>query len=535
MGDRPLRGLPVALVPAKATPTAIAERLALLALQRADYAAAKEAIAVTPERAPADERARIELIRAQIARIESDLAVWLEASTFAARHLADPGKRLTARALRVGVLRRLGDTEVADRLREAVDRELLQGAPDENGLGTYLLAVDAWEARRYDVAETLVARNVAVGRRLAESHSLRAWIAVREERYRAAAAHFGRALTAMKEPDDDPRLSARNIHGALMIASDVIDLRLGRRARDAYVRLAPSWPATLHVERFNIERCLRNLALLEGDLSSAFAAARAATAHVPTPAFAALAEIYGAELSRILGDRVARDIQLRRAWSSIRQASWVGIDTEQRMTLTTFALEAATSMPAEARKAITIYRSLEAKAKPQNALENDRRVVAFDFWAAGRVCELIDDVDGAIRGYTASRELFSTLQYDVRAALVALDLERLTRSGEHRQFIETVLRRAPKAWIGNELDEPSDALRELRPAQLEVLVRLLEGFSAKAIAEDLDRSHDTVINHTRKIFAAFEVNARDELFRACRAAAVTPDVVRARLMRGRPS
>lgn len=512
----------------------VAERLALGALLRADYGAAKEALAAAPAHAPAAERARIELIRARIARIESDLDVWQKASTHAARHLTEPEKRLTAQALRVGVLRRLGHRDAADRLRADIDRELTQGTPDEDGFTTYLLAADAWEARRYDIAEAFVARNIAAGRHLAESEALRGWIAVREERYRVAGLHFGRALTATQEQDGDPRLWARTIHGALMIASDVIDLRLGRRARDAYVRRASSWPATLRTERVNIEQCLRNLALLEGDMNAAFAAARAAAVYAPTLAFAALAELSGAELSRILGDRAARDIQLRRAWSHIREASWGEVDTEQRMTLTTFALEAATSMPAEARKAITIYRSLGAKPKPQNALEDDRRVVAFDLWAAGRLCELVADRDGAIRRYTESQELFSALEYDVRAALVALDLERLTHSGDYRRLVAVVLRRAPNAWIGSELDDSVDALRDLRPAQLEVLMRLLEGFSAKAIAEDLDRSHFTVINHTRKIFAAFQVNSRDELFRACRAAAITPGVVRARLTRAHP-
>ena len=512
----------------------VAERIASRAFHRADYVAAKEALDSAPLQS-VSERARIALLRARIARVEGDLDVWQQASTYAERHLDAPGPRLTALALRVGVLRRLGRGDAADRLRVDGERALSDGesgADDADGAATYLLAVDAWEARRYDIAERLIARNIASGRNLAESHALRAWIAVRGERYRGAGAHFARALSAMEREDAEFRHRARIIHGALMIASDVVDLRLGRRARDAYERMAPFWPTTLGTERFNIERCLRGLALLEGDLDAAFAAARAAVVYAPTLAFAALAELYGAELSRTLNDRASREIQLRRAWSHIRAASWGDVDTEQRMTLTTFALEAADSMPAEARKAITMYRSLRAKAKPENALEDDRRVTAFDFWAAGRLSELLQDEAGAIDRYRRSYELWSKLGYDVRAALVALDLERLTNSGQFRTAVDAVLRRAPQAWIGSEGDEPIHALRELRKAQLEVLVRLLEGFSAKAIAADLDRSHFTVINHTRKIFLAFRVNSRDELFRACRAAGITPDVVRAETSRG---
>jgi len=91
----------------------------------------------------------------------------------------------------------------------------------------------------------------------------------------------------------------------------------------------------------------------------------------------------------------------------------------------------------------------------------------------------------------------------------------LTGSDADSEPIETALARAPNAWFGAATPDRDSPLHQLTPAELTVLLRLLAGKSAKAIAASLERSHFTINNHTRKIFAAFGVNSRAQLLARC--------------------
>ena len=58
-----------------------------------------------------------------------------------------------------------------------------------------------------------------------------------------------------------------------------------------------------------------------------------------------------------------------------------------------------------------------------------------------------------------------------------------------------------------------------------VLARLLRGESAKVIGEALERSPFTLGSHTRKIFAAFELNSRGKVIARCVELGIPPEAI----------
>jgi DNA-binding CsgD family transcriptional regulator len=488
------------------------------AMERADFQSAKALLAAARPRRRLD-LARADLLRARIARIEGDAETWRAAAAEAARNHPESAGRLLALALEAGALGSLGrEAEAAaafKRVRAALDGE----DPRSVGEVAYLVALDDWEHRRIERATELVSRNVRAGAHVPESEALLGWIEVRRERYAAAAAHFSAALASLNaSPRDDVRLRARLLHALAIVASETIDLKLGQRVRRDVENFA--WPASLGIERFNTLTCLRFLALLEGDVERAWVLSRDAVATAPNPAYAAIGETNASVASRLLGDDRAADLQAARAWEILQKVRWSSIDHEGRVALTNFAIECAPFMPAEASKALTKYRSLAGKSNPLSALENDRRVAAFERVAAGRVAETLGQRGTAIRCYSEALELWLELGYAMRAALVALDLYQLTGDAERLAAAEAALERAPSAWFGS-WDAPGGPVDRLTPAERVVLFELLRGKSAKDIADGLDRSQHTVINHTRKVFAAFEVSSRARLLARCAELGIT--------------
>ncbi len=494
------------------------DAVGVLAIEDAFARAQFETLRVLLRAIPAQtsaEAARIDIVRARFARAENDVVIWYEAATRAAAQHPDPAQRLFARTLKALARKQAepGHGEAAIELA-AVERALWAAQPPDIGGAVYLLAVEAWKDRDYERAESLLARNYEAGVRVAETRSLSGWIDIKRERYAAGAVHFEAALAALEGSGEiDERLRARLVHGTANVAAETINFALGARARAAYE--ATAWTDGLAVDQFNALTMLRYLALLEGDLERAWLLARQAATLMPEAPYAVHGETAASFVSELLGDERAAAIQLQRAWRLLRGHRWSEADHEERVALTDFAMTAARMMPAEARQAITIYQSLRPAANPLNALEQDRRVNAFEMTAAARVSEALGDRKAAVAQYNRALATWRELGHHLRVGQVAADLYRLTNDAAYARILRPIVRRAPRAWFGAVLRSRRSPLDELTAAQRRVLDELLQGKSAKTIAANLDRSHHTVSNHTRKIFAAFRVKSRTRLLANC--------------------
>lgn len=498
------------------------KELASRALLEAEYPACRTFVSLGSAGLRArGARAAFALIEARCARFAGDVEGWLAAADFVAEHHPEANARNEGVALRAHArLRcdRLREAEVDfDRLRRALDRdpETVLGKP------LYHLAYRAWMLGDYDGADAMISRNVEADVEVPLSVSLMGWSEVKRERYARAGAHFADVLTQLREtPEPDLRLRAHMIHAACATANETVDLRLARKVRrefDAFV-----WPQSLALERFNTLVALHFTSLLEGDLEQAWLLVREAVVRAPSVGSEAIGEICCAGMSRLFGDDRAASFAYARAWELLRKRRWGSADDEARIALTYFASEAASEMPAEARKALTIYESLAAKENPASSLNRDRRIRGSELLAAARVAEVRGDRERARVLYKKALELWQALGFDMRAAIVARDLRRLTRDRKYDAAIEVVLARAPKAWLGARTAASHEVLEAITPAETLVLVGLLEGKTARAIADDLDRSVHTVNNHTRKIFKAFGVTSRSGVLARCATYGITP-------------
>jgi DNA-binding CsgD family transcriptional regulator len=492
--------------------------LAETAYREADYDVCRRLLdgAVPTDRA---ERGAISVLRARSAQAENDAERAYAAATSALAELEDPQLRLLATVLRAGSAKALGKTREARALFEEAARDIFRFPSSEVGAARYLLAVEALEGQDFVRADALARENVAAATYEAQSTALLGTIANKRERYSEAANQFAAALRKFQASGDvDARLEAEIVSSLAVVATETVDLRLTERVRKAYDKLA--WTPSLNALRFRTITALRAATLLEGDLPGAFFASREAIGVAAGTAQEALAEVNAAVASRLLGDAAAERLELRRGWDAMRDGRFEPGDDESRLALLTFIIEAADAMPAEARKAMTLYRSSTPKAAAA-ALSVDRRFVALEAQASGRIADAAGDDDTAIRLYEHAFETWRAIGFDARAVLAALDLRRLTGDESYAGFVRSVLSRAPKAWFAKQLRAAASPADLLSPAERVVLGYLLNGDSAKAIAAKLDRSPFTISNHTRKIFQAFELNSRGKVIARCAELGIT--------------
>jgi len=135
--------------------------------------------------------------------------------------------------------------------------------------------------------------------------------------YREAGTLFSKAQRLMHAGGSgDVRIEAEALASVATIAAETVDMELAKRARSTYEKM--EWPASLRAERFAAVSALRAIALLEGDSSGAFFAAREAVYLAPVPRSKPLRETQLAAVCRMLGDLGSERLQLRRAWELLR-------------------------------------------------------------------------------------------------------------------------------------------------------------------------------------------------------------------------
>jgi DNA-binding CsgD family transcriptional regulator len=493
----------------------IAER----AYERADYDQALKLLDVASASAPA-RTGEIELLRARCARFVADYETSYAAATAASRDCDTPAERLAAGVLQALAAKHLRKAAEARRLFTSLAQEVIAAPARDGAEARYLLALAAFEDDDFDRARTLLEPNLRSTDFEAESLALTATIEMAQGRYREAGTLFSRAQRRMNASGKvDARFDAVTVASLATIGAETVDLDLAKRARAAYEKM--EWPPSLTAERFAAAGALRTIALLEGDLTSAFFAAREGVSLAPTAALEAVAETQLAAVGRMLGDLGSERLQLRRAWDVLRTMRAETFDPILAYAYTVFATDAPGVLPAEARKAMTAYRSLVAKAE---ALI-DPRLEAFGLVGAARVAESTGDRADAVRHYRHALIAWQRLGIDLRVALAAVDLRRLTGDDAYVKPVRAIVSRAPKAWFAAELKRGRTPISRLTPAERVVLARLLRGESAKAIGEALERSPFTISNHTRKIFAAFELNSRSKVIARCVELGITPEAI----------
>lgn len=480
------------------------------AFARADHAAANVLIGVIAPNDP-ETAARLDVVRARIARHENDVDTWYAAARRAAQSGASSETALLARTLQATAARRSGRTDELARVAPSV----LATQPGRSGFASYLIALEAYHGGQYDRALAIVERSLAAGADVPSMLALRGWIDDDHERFERAAANFEAAVAALDRSGTVNELLRARIAWVLVtIAVETLDLALGRRAR--VVVASVRWTSGLRNERVGTLVALRDLALLEGRLDEAWLLAREATGVASEGPAAVVAETGAALMDGIIGDARGARLQLERAYRLLRAHRWRSATADEAVALASFAAVAAPSMPREARRALALHRLLRGVRPPSN-VENDRRRQAIELTAEARIAHALerDDRTAVRRRFELALGVWRDIGYGLRVAQLAGELFALTGDLDHARTFERLLERAPHAWLRAAIGRTDDPRAKLSKSERRVFDELLHGGSAKAIGEKLGRSPHTVSNHTRKIFSAFGVSSRARLVARC--------------------
>lgn len=483
----------------------------------ADYDRALALVRAPAYRGNEEERS---LLEARIVSRTGDPLAAVSAAVAARRAARSADARALAAALEAMGLGRAGKRPSAVRRFQEARRHAARGGPNTRAEVGYFEAFDAWSVHDMTRSEQLLDAALPDADGLVASSliALKGWIEVRRERYDAAARHFEQALADAQRSADpkerDVRLEARLVHVLLVTAGETIDLPLARRVEQRTDEIA--WSNGVARERFNTTTCRRFIALLRGDTADAYRFGEIAIAQAPDDAFRAVAHTNQYALLQAKGDKFAAGVHLEQARRIIERFHWRTADVEQRVALTNYAIEAAGADPSGASRALTMYRSISERKDSGLALQGDRRVDAFTDMAEGRVAEARGDIDRAVVAYERSVRRWTALDYRMRAAIVALDLFRLTKDMSYLDEVNGAQKRAPQAWF--RIPPPPGShpgVPQLTPALRRVLSELLRGKSSKQIAATVGRADYTVRNQTKRIYSTFGVRTRAELLARC--------------------
>ena len=351
-----------------------------------------------------------------------------------------------ALALHAAALRYAQRDGEADHMFERVNDSVRNVTAAQGAYPRYLIALDAWQRREYAHAQTLARENLERHPDDFESIALLGWIAVKAERFADAIPEFERAFAAANVAEPRSLLHLCTIMQQILVAGiETIDLSACERMRVHYERT--EWTDATRTMQFGALISLLDYDLLLGDLDRAWFTSRTAIAVAPTDAFIVHAEVASAVVTSRLGDETTSSLQFDHAWELIRTTSWGGSNAASRVSILSFATEAAFRMPVEARQALMLYLSIKEREVGLDVLTHDRRISALEMQAAGRVAEAIGELVESRQHYERALRLWQQLGFTMRAAETALDLLRLTKDAVYREPIAELEKRAPNAWI----------------------------------------------------------------------------------------
>lgn len=444
-----------------------------------------------------------------------------------AKEVKGAEETVSAQMLLGAALTRNNRREQGEALLDETAALAKRGAPHLGAEVAYYRALSRWSSHRLPEAEEIVEAALPAAKDVQRSRLLQllGWIDVRRENYGAAAHEFTAALEELNRAKHrDVKGRARILNALGLIASETIDLRLGRLVRREYE--TSTWSDDTRIERFFVLECLAWMSLLEGDVARAWDERQFALTLTVDTTHHAIALTSAAHVAGIVGDRFSESRYLELAGSLLLRGDQVGLDVDRRIAMLAFAAAPAAN-PETARKVLALYERTRPRKTDMLAMEGDRRIEAYEHYARGRTAIAEGRTQQGVTELEQALELWTRLNHRLRVALAANVLRSVTGDRRYAQTALDALRNTPNAWLRAALEQRSnenDPLGQLTPAERRVLAELCKGKKAREIAASFDRSFNTINNHTRAIFAAFGVRSRASLVAECARLGILADV-----------
>lgn len=444
------------------------------------------------------------------------------------KELKAPGDVVAAQMLLAAGLTRTDRRDEGETMLEQANLLAQRKAPQLVAEIAYYRALSRWASHRLTEAEQIIESALPHALDSVRSRLLQllGWIDVRRENYGAAAHEFTAALEELdRAAQPDVKARATTLHALGLIASETIDLRLGRMVRRAYA--TNRWSDDTRIERFQVLEHLAWLSLLEGNAARAWDERQFALTLSADSGYHAIALIHAAEIAEIVGDRFSQKRYLELCGALLMRGDQVGLDVEHRIALLSFVAAASPSQPESAKDVLALYDRSRPRRTEMLALEGDRRYEAYELYARGRFAVATGETPRGIAELERSLDLWIRLNYRLRAAVTANDLRAITGERRYAQIALDALRNTPEAWLRTSIErraQNDDPLSQLTPAERRVLTELCEGKKSREIAAHFGRSFNTINNHTRAIFSAFGVRSRAALVAECARLGILDDI-----------
>ena len=309
---------------------------------------------------------------------------------------------------------------------------------------------------------------------------------------------------------------ARTLYAMLQLAFELGDEKAIAAGEEAYEAI--EWTSEIQVQRFLAVRALAWHAYLQGEPGRAQWLFKTSKDIAPTPAWQVMAHVDRAYVARMNLNEAWAVEELYQAHALARAVNWSATKGEERVALMTLAALFATVDMAQAQRYVSTYIELgpESMNPMLAAAHEQRRAVAFEKFAAGRVQAVLGNTNLAVRSLETAYEIFAQVQHDYRAALAAQALYELTNNETWLDVARAHAAKFPKSAICKRLNEspaqPKDtALESLTPMQRQFALAYAQGADMEELSKRFSRSKFTLQAQIETIYKALDVDSRASL------------------------
>ncbi len=376
-----------------------------------------------------------------------------------------------------------------------------------------------WATRRYDPNSDDIALAMSDPSPDAQfkALALRSWMHAGLEDYGAQLRDLLAAFRQFEEHGDRCDITAvavylRALVGLAVELGDHEAMNVGERAYEAI-----EWTRDIQDLQFICVRALAWHAFHQGDPGRAQWLFKDSKELAPTLAWQAMTHIDRAYVARMNGNEAWASEELARAHSLAREVEWAATRDEERQALVMLGELFASTDMAQAQRYVSMYSKLGRESlDPTLASAHDRRTLAYEKYASGRVQAVLGNVKLARESLEFAYDVFAQIRHPYRAALAAAALYELT---EDAQWLEKA--RAQAAHFAksplfrrlSELDrvEEQRVLSGLTPMQRQIAIALCHGADLDELSHQFSRSRFTLEKQIKIIFAALDVHSRHAL------------------------
>jgi DNA-binding CsgD family transcriptional regulator len=273
------------------------------------------------------------------------------------------------------------------------------------------------------------------------------------------------------------------------------------------------WPQDSAIRRFQALKAVAWCQALAGDELSCLRYLRRAQLVDAGPIWQAILFLDRSYFASIVGERQWAENEFSAAEDLTADVDWDETTGEERVALLLLAELATVHAPKRARFYIARFNDLGKIKMNIVHFAFDDRLQAMAAYTSGLVALAAGDkaqAEGALR---EAWGIFDRVSYDVRAALASLALYHATGKARWMHLAEEKLEQYPRSWLVRKMKElpaESEPL-DLSKMQAAVTSLICEGRSTDDIAQELDISPNTVLNHLKVVYRKVKVNSRGAL------------------------